>query len=362
MISSENRLPLFGIMLDHRPAKEALRFSRNALQPSWEVFGIEHEPDHALLVGQGGRKRHVGAVEQGALEQLEHERRLGGDLCGDGACFREHARGRNDLVGKADGDGLGGGNLLAGEHDLLGATERHLTDDALGATGAGKQPERDFRQTEPRGVGENADVGCENELGAAAERKAVDRRDGRLVGNLDAAEHAMHDLGEFAVVRKPVARIQIGDVAAGDEGALARAGDDDDTDIVIALDPVEDAFQLQQRRYVERIEDLRPVDGYHRNMVGHRFGNALFHLVLLSLACGCAKAMRAPLCDHAVARLTAATMRPASGRYQSSSDLANGGGMNGAPTRTSGPSSSSKPISASRATISAPTPNASTAS
>src|SRR5262249_34279756 len=242
------------------------------------------------------------------------------------------------------------------------AAERHLTDDALGAAGAGKKPERDLRQAQARSVGENADVGGENELGAAAERKAVDRRDGRLVGNLDSAEHAMHDLGEFAVVRKAVARIQIGDIAAGDEGALARAGDDNDADIVIALDAVEDAFQLQQRRYVERIEDLRPVDGYHRNMIGHRFGNALFHLVLLSLACGCAKAMRPPLCDQAIARWTTATMRPASGRYQSSSDLANGGGMNGAPTRTSGPSRSSKPISASRATISAPTPNASTAS
>ena len=27
----------------------------------------------------------------------------------------------------------------------------------------------------------------------------------------------MHDLGEFAVVRKPVARVQIGNVAAGDK-------------------------------------------------------------------------------------------------------------------------------------------------
>ena len=42
--------------------------------------------------------------------------------------------------------------------------------------------------------------------------------------------------------------------------------------------------------------------------------------------------------SQAIARLTAAIIRPASGRYQSSSDLANGGGMNGAPTRTKGPS------------------------
>jgi hypothetical protein len=44
MISSENRLPLFGIMLDQRPAKVALRFSRNALQPSWESLVSNTSP------------------------------------------------------------------------------------------------------------------------------------------------------------------------------------------------------------------------------------------------------------------------------------------------------------------------------
>ena len=57
-----------------------------------------------------------------------------------------------------------------------------------------------------------------------------------------------------------------------------------------------------------------------------------------------------------------AAIRSASGRYQSSSVLANGSGMNGAATRTIGASSSSKPTSAMRAAISAPTPKASTAS
>ena len=44
--------------------------------------------------------------------------------------FGEHARPRYDLIGKPDGHRLGSGNLLAGEHDFLGATERHLPNDA----------------------------------------------------------------------------------------------------------------------------------------------------------------------------------------------------------------------------------------
>ena len=51
-------------------------------------------------------------------------------------------------------------DLLAGEHDLLGAAQRHLADDALRAAGAGKQPEGDLRQAEPRRIGQDADVGA----------------------------------------------------------------------------------------------------------------------------------------------------------------------------------------------------------
>ncbi len=74
-------------------------------------------------------------------------------------------------------------NLLAGEHDLLGAAQRHLADHPLRAAGAGKEPEGDLREAEPGGVASIADVGRENELGAAAQRKAVDRGDGRLVAD-----------------------------------------------------------------------------------------------------------------------------------------------------------------------------------
>jgi hypothetical protein len=50
-------------------------------------------------------------------------------------------------------------------------------------------------------------------------------------------------------------------------------------------------------------------------------------------------------------------VRSVLGMYSRSSARANGTGMNGAPTRTIDPSNSSNPTSASRAAISAPTPN-----
>ena len=80
------------------------------------------------------------------LSKLSTSGALGRDLGGNVTRLDQDALRRHDLVGKPDSDRLGGGNLLAGEHDLLGAAERHLPDDALGAAGAGKQPERDFRQ------------------------------------------------------------------------------------------------------------------------------------------------------------------------------------------------------------------------
>src|SRR5215204_6703358 len=63
------------------------------------IRGIEHETDHALFVGQCGRKRHVCTVEQGPLQQLEHQRALGRNFCRECARFREHVCLWYELVG-----------------------------------------------------------------------------------------------------------------------------------------------------------------------------------------------------------------------------------------------------------------------
>ena len=129
------------------------------------VAGIEHQADHALFVRKRRRQRHVGAIGQRPLEQFEHQRALRRDFRRQSAGLGEDVLLRHHLVGKPNGNRVRGGYLLAREHDLFGAARRHLADDALRAAGAGKQAERDLRQSQARIVGKDTDVGRENELG-----------------------------------------------------------------------------------------------------------------------------------------------------------------------------------------------------
>src|SRR5262249_56657268 len=64
---------------------------------------------------------------------------------------------------------------------------RHHAGDALGAAGAGEQPDFDLGQTDarPRVVGRNPMMAGEAELESATERYAVDRGDPRLAAGLD---------------------------------------------------------------------------------------------------------------------------------------------------------------------------------
>src|SRR6185295_19654418 len=90
---------------------------------------------------------------------------------------------------------------------------------------------------------------------------AVDGGDRGFVAGFDAAQHAMDHFGEFAVVGEGLPAVEVGDVAAGDECAIPRAGDDDHADGVVALEAGERGFELQQRGYVEGVERLRTIDG-----------------------------------------------------------------------------------------------------
>lgn len=87
----------------------------------------------------------------------------------------------------------------------------------------------------------------------------------------------MHDLGKFPVMGQAVAGIEIGDVAAGDKGPLAGAGNYDDPHVVVSLDAFERRFQFQQRRHVQRVKHLRAIDRYDRDVIRGFDDNALFH-------------------------------------------------------------------------------------
>src|SRR5579872_3299998 len=82
------------------------------------VLGVEDQADHALLVRQSRRQRHVCAVRQCTLEQTENERAFRGDFRGHRPRFGEHLLARYDLVRESNCDCFRRRNLLAGEHDL----------------------------------------------------------------------------------------------------------------------------------------------------------------------------------------------------------------------------------------------------
>jgi hypothetical protein len=85
----------------------------------------------------------------------------------------------------------------------------------------------------------------ERDFAAAAQRSAVDRGDHRLVERLDLIDQdgkrrLLHRLAEF------------GDVGAGEEG-LARAGDDDCLDAVVALRFLDPGLQALAHGGAERV-------------------------------------------------------------------------------------------------------------
>ena len=110
----------------------------------------------------------------------------------------------------------------AGEDELLRDAEAADAREPLRAAPAGDDAEVDLGLAEPRVRRCVAEVAAERELAAAAEREAVDRRDGGL-------RHLLEQARRLVAERPPLLRLaraeaaHVLDVRAGDEGALARA-------------------------------------------------------------------------------------------------------------------------------------------
>ena len=103
------------------------------------------------------------------------------------------------------------------------------------AAGTGEEPEVDLGHADLRLRRQQPDVGGQHQLRTAAEGEAVDGSDGRLVQDLDPAEQPVNVLGELLVMGEALARVEIGDIAAGDERA-ARAGEQHDPHRLVRLD------------------------------------------------------------------------------------------------------------------------------
>ena len=152
--------------------------------------------------------------------------------------------------------GFGGVHHAAGEDQVhrLGLADRARQ--PLRAADAGNDAELDLGLAELRGVGGDDDVALHDQLAAAAERKARDRRDHRLArirGRVPGGGEVAHERVDRGLVRHLL------DVGAGGEGLL-RAGDQDAADAVVGVEGGDRLRQLGIERGVERVERLRPVE------------------------------------------------------------------------------------------------------
>ena len=128
--------------------------------------------------------------------------------------------------------------------------------EAPGRAGGGDDAEAGLGVADA-GVGRrDADVGRVGELGAAAERVAVDRGDDRHRQLVDADERVRVDPGAGVV---GAALAQLGDVGARREHA-ARAGEDQDAGLGLELGA--QVVQRVDRRLVDRVADRRAGRGW----------------------------------------------------------------------------------------------------
>ena len=132
-------------------------------------------------------------------------------------------------AGTTPGDEAAGVGLLCG-HRPAGQDQLHragLADrpgQALGAAGAGHDPEPDLRLAEARVVAGHDHVAGHRQLAAAAKGEAADRGDERQPDGGDAVPGVEPATGGQ---RRRRLRFELTDVGPGRERPIARAGDDD---------------------------------------------------------------------------------------------------------------------------------------
>ena len=130
---------------------------------------------------------------------------------------------------------------------------------ALRSAAAGREAEQPLGQAEPCARRADDDVAAERELEAAAERIAADRGNGRLGQRLELVEDAPALELVVGEGLRPVALV-LGDVGAGDEGAVARAGEDDNAYRAVGGDRIERGLERADQRRRQRVEFFGPVE------------------------------------------------------------------------------------------------------
>ena len=160
------------------------RFSANASGPSLassdlsSVGDLPHGPaPPRLVVGDDAVVDAVGHP----LAGLHGQRRVDGDPLGQRQRGVQLGAVGHHLVDQSPLQRVGRRHRLTGEHQLHRHLARQLLDDAEHAAGRGDETALDFGQPECRALPRDDQIAGQRQFGAAAERGAVDRGDGRLV-------------------------------------------------------------------------------------------------------------------------------------------------------------------------------------
>ena len=156
--------------------------------------------------------------------------------------------------------GLLRGDLIARQQELQRASATDDAREALRAGVSGDEAKVDFRLPEPSGVRRDPQRARHRKLAAAAERVAVDRGDDGLAELLDGVHDPLAATRQLPTRRRRLYR-QFADVRTGNERLLASTGHDYDTHGLVVTERRHRATELVERVMVERVQDLRTIDG-----------------------------------------------------------------------------------------------------
>ena len=161
----------------------------------------------------------------------------------------------------------------------LGPRRPHDLDQLLAQRERHDETDPGQRHRKSDDVGGDAEITVERQLAPTGERIAVDQRDRRMAGALDALEHGRHP--RLGIRRLALLAAHLVQVHPGAE-RLARSADDDHADVTVLLELVEVAAQTVEHRGVHGIALLRPVQGERRDAVGDGAQDLVSHGLLSS--------------------------------------------------------------------------------
>jgi hypothetical protein len=222
------------------------------------------------------------ALVDGLAGQHHRERRALADLVGEGAGGVEHLGARHDVVHEAHALALGGGEALAGEHQLAGARGPDDARQQVGRAQLRHHPHAREEEADLRLRTGDAHVAEERHGGADAERVAVQHGDGRLRQLAHELREVLDACGAAAAAAARAGAATGGDllgeeshVGAGAEGAVAAAGEQHGADGGVAVGRAERLDQLTAHDRRPGVELLGPVERDRRDAVGDGVGDLL---------------------------------------------------------------------------------------